>query len=856
MKHIFPIFFLLFLNVQLFSQKTTIVKGQVFDKKTNETIPYATIQFEGTSIGVTSDINGRFYVSTTLSVSKVKISYIGYKNQIISIKNGEQAELKVELDETTTDLNEVVVKVEKYRNKDNPAVALIKKVIANKDLNRNESFDYFNYKKYEKVELAYNNVTNKTKNNLLFKSMKFVFNYADTNNINGKVNLPFFLRESLADVYYRKDPNDLKEYIRGERNTLMPGIFDNVGIANFIQNLSLPVDIYKNSIELVTVDFISPISPIAPNIYRFYILDTSYIKETPVVHLYFAPRQKADLAFIGHMWIALDSSYAVRKIELGIPVEINLNWVKELQLIQEFDWVLDSTKIDSGKPKKKGLMLTKDDIFMDFGITRKEDNQSILGNKSIIYSNIEINKPLNDNLFKTNVTTFRDIDSEEKSDEFWSKQRPVPLNKKDLGIIQMIDSLGKHKPFQRMVKIARLVLEGYTSIGKINIGPVNTFYSFNDIEGLRGRFGGRTNTRLSKRFLAEGYAAYGFKDKAWKEYFGIKYSFDNINVLRFPYNQIRVWFQNDIKIPGQALQFVQEDNFLLSFKRGVNNKMIYNKVFGVEYDKEFQNGFSYFINTKIINQKPAGILKFEYTQNGQVIDKKDLNSTEVNFNLRYAPNEKFYQTSLYRVPIVTEDPVFSLLYTAGIKDIFGSEYNYHSLELSFEKIFSVSPIGWSDITFDIGRIFGKVPYPLLNIHHANQTYAYQFDSYNLMNFLEFVSDKYVAFNIFHNFGGFFFNRIPLIKKLKLREVFTCKILYGGLDNSNRPGDGNELFKFPVDENGKNLTFTLDKTPYIEASVGIDNIFKFFRVDYVRRLTYLSNPNVSASGIRARFRVEF
>jgi len=856
MRQLIQITFLILLSYQLFSQKTTIVKGQVLDGNTYESIPYATIQFEGINVGVTSDINGRFYLYTTLMVTKIKISYVGYKSQFVNINQAELNELKINLFPVTTDLNEIVVKVDKYKNKDNPAVGLIKKVIANKELNRNESFNYFNYKKYEKVELAYNNVTNKTRNNLLFRSMKFIFEYADTNNTNGKVNLPFFLRESVSDVYYRKSPKDLKEYIRGENNSLMPGIFDNVGIANFIQNLSLPVDIYDNSIQLVTVDFISPISPIAPNIYRYYIVDTSFIRETPVVHLYFAPRQKADLAFIGHMWVALDSSYAVRKIELGIPVEINLNWVKELQLIQEFDWVIDSTNSLPNNFNKKGLMLTKDEIFMDFGLTRKENNQSILGNKSVIYSKIKINNPIDDKLFKTEVAIFRDKDSEEKPEEFWKTFRPIPLNKKDLGIIKMIDSLGKHKPFQRIVTISRLAFEGYTTIGKINIGPINTFYSFNDIEGFRGRFGGRTNTEFSKRFMAETYVAYGFKDKKWKEFVGLRYSFDNNNVLRYPYNQIKIWFQNEIKIPGQALQFVQEDNFLLSFKRGVNNKMIYNKVIGAEYIKEYENGFSFFVNSKVINQKPAGILKFEYSQGGILINKPELNTTEINLNFRYAPNEKFYQTSQYRVPILSEDPVFSLLYTSGIKDIIGSEYNYHSIEFTFEKIFSLSPLGWSNVNFDIGRIFGKVPYPLLNIHHANQTYAYQFDSYNLMNFLEFVSDKYMSVHVFHNFGGFFFNRIPIIKKLKLREVFTCKVLYGGLDDSNKPSDQNSLYRFPVDGNGYNLTYTLDKLPYVEASVGIDNIFKFFRVDYVRRLTYLNNPGVTKSGVRARFRVEF
>lgn len=856
MRHFKLLFLLLLLSSNIYSQQNTSVRGQVIEKSTGDPIPYASIQFENSQQGVTSDINGRYYLTTNLSVSKIKVSYIGFKTEIVSVNEGQANDINIALEEVTTDLNEIEVRVEKYRNKENPAVILIRNVIKNKDNNRNKSFDYFNYEKYEKVQLSYNNVTDATRKNFLFKSMKFVFDYVDTSKISGKVNLPFFLRESYSDVYYRNSPKSQKEYIRAEKNTLMPGIFDNVGIADFIQNLTQPIDIYDNAINLVTVNFVSPISVIAPNVYRFYIIDTSYINETKVAHLYFAPREKSDLAFIGHLWIALDSTFAVRKIELGIPQEINLNWVKELQLNQEFDWVEDNSVDSSGIKRKRGLMLTKDEIFMDFGLIRKEKTQSILGNKKIIYKNININKPLPDELFKTAVTTFRDLDAEEKPDSYWVEKRPEPLTKKDLGIIKMIDSLGKHVPFQRFVKVARLVLEGYSTVGIVNIGPVNTFYSFNQVEGFRGRFGGRTNTNLSQRFMAEGYAAYGFKDKIWKGFAGIRYSFVNRHVLRFPYNQIRIWYQNEIKIPGQSLDFVQEDNFLLSFKRGVNNKMIYNRVVSMRYLKESDNGFSYYINGEILRQRPGGVLLFDYVKNDITKFKKEINITEISINLRYAPNEKFYQTSEYRVPIHTKYPIFELLYSTGFKHLLGGEYNYHGLDFSFEKIFYLSPLGYSKVKLGGGRIFGQLPYPLLNIHSANQTYAYQFDSYNLMNFLEFVSDKYAYLHVFHNFGGFFFNRIPIMKYFKLREVMTCKVLYGGLDKMNTPDNENGLLKFPVDELGNTLSHSLEKQPYVEASVGIDNIFRFFRVDYVRRLTYLSNPHITRWGLRATFKVHF
>lgn len=847
---------LFFISLQSWAQSATSIKGTVIDEKTKEGISYASVQIGETNTGVSTDINGHFFLESKENFTSINVSYIGYTTVNFKIKKGVSQEIIIKLKSASVDISEVEVKVERYKNKGNPAVSLIKKVLANRDKNRREAFDYFHFQKYEKVAMSYNNITESTKKSLLFKNIDFIFNYADTNKTTGKVYLPFFFREALSDVYYRKDPKAEKEYIHGEFNTVMPGIFDNIGIAQFIQNLSLPIDIYDNSIDLLTTQFLSPISPIAENIYRFYILDTSIVKQTPMVHIYFAPRFKSDKAFMGHMWVALDSTYAVRRIELGIPKDINLNWVNEMQITQEFDWVETYNKVNGSNVKSRGLMLSKDEIFMDFAIVKNEEAKSLLGRKTVQYKNIDLNTTYPDSMFKTKIITFRDKGSDEKTNVYWDKNRPDTLSRQEKGIVVMVDSLGKNKPFQRMMKIGRLLLEGYTSIGKINVGPVNTFYSFNSIEGFRGRLGGRTNTLFSKRMLFETYAAYGFKDKKWKGYAGMRYSFPNQNVLRYPYNQIQLWYQDDIKIPGQELNFVQEDNFLLSFKRGVNNKMIYNEVYGAEYTKELPNGYSYTLTAKKIRERPAGILKFDYESNGEIYERPDLKTSEMGVTLRYAPNEQFYQTSLYRSPIVNKYPIFTLKYMAGVKGILGSEYDYHNLNFTFEKYFFISPIGYSKVNVEAGKIFGNVPYPLLSIHRANQTYSYQFNSYNLMNFMEFISDQYISVNIFHSFDGILFNRIPLIKKLKWREVVSFKSLWGSLNVKNDPSKTKGTFLFPVNEQGQNLSYSLDKEPYIEASAGISNIFKFFRVDYVARLTYLDHPGVDNWGIRARFRIEF
>ena len=849
------ILILIFAAPGAIAQKVTSVKGQVLDAASNEPLPYVSVQFEGTTLGTRTDIEGNYFMEGAVpGLSRVKVVCVGYETQVLPVRPGEANKLVVLLKEATVGLKEITVKVEKYRNRDNPAVELIRKVIENKDKNRKEGLDYYHYEKYEKISFALNNITEKTRNNLLFRKYKFIFENADTNKVNDKVSLLLFLRESVSDVYYRQSPKSLKEYVHGERNIVFKDVFDLQGISYFVNSMYMDVNFYNNAIDLLTMQFVSPISPLAPTIYRFYIQDTVEINHTPCVHLYYAPRNKTDLAFMGHLWVALDSTYSIRKIEAGIPKDINLNWVNELQISQEYEW-------HGSTPRERALMLSKDEIFMDFGLLRGDSTRSVLGYKTTSYRDYSLNQPLPDTLFKSPLTTLRDADADRHDSLFWKQNRHVSLTRTEKGLETTLDSLHNNRSFRRLLGTIKFLFEGYTSVGGFDIGPVNTFYSFNPVEGFRLRLGGRTNYRFSERLMFEGYGAYGFKDQRWKGFAALRYSFSEAKVRLFPLNQLRLWYQNDVKIPGQNLQFVNEDNFLLSFKRGINNKMLYTETWGLDYTNENKSGFSYSLSVQNIRQNGAGILLFDYNDRGETRYKTDLTTTELGLMLRFAPNEKFYDGATYRTPVLTKYPIMELRYNAGIKDLMRGEYNYHSLHFKIRKAFFVSPFGYSIATLEAGRVFGQVPYPLLTIHRANQTYSYQLESYNLMNFLEFVSDKYIGINYFHNFGGIFFGRIPLLKKLKWREVLTVKALWGGVDGRNMPNGDNGLLAFPTaysDEQQKYIpiTHTLERQPYIEGSVGIANIFKLVRVDLVRRFTYTDLPNVSKIGIRVRVKMEF
>lgn len=837
-------------GITVFAQKSTTVHGKVLDAQTNEALPYASVQFTGSNMGTRADIDGNFLIETREPVKQLRITYVGYNTQVVDIKAGQRNDIIASMSEAVVTLNEIEVRPEKYRRRNNPAVGLVGQVFAHKDQNRRQGLDYYNYEAYEKLQFDINNVTEKFRNRRALRKFQFIFENADTNKLNGKVALPVYLRERLMNVYYRKNPKDEKEFVTGEQQTGLKGYLDNDGISSYLNSLYQNVDIYDANIDLLTTQFVGPLSALAPVIYEFYIVDTVEFNGARYADLFFTPHNKNDLAFVGNMLVALDSTYAVRKVQMGISKKINLNWVSDLHLEQEFEFF--------GTGDDRRLMLVKDDIAMDFQLVKSEKGRSVLGHKSVSYRNYTLNQPLPDSLFRTKINTITDEKTTQRTADFWEERRHNPLSKTEAGIYKMVDSIQNVPAFRRTANLAVLLLAGYKSFHWFDLGPLNTFYSFNDVEGFRPRAGGRTNDLLAKNLMLEGYGAYGFKDKKWKYYGGLTYAFANKTPLTYPMNQVTISYQNETQIPGESLQFVQEDNFLLSFKRGVNDKMMYNRAFKVEYVRELRRGLSYTLSFNKVSKTPAGALLFDYHLSNDTGTQylQQVATTTAGFSIRFAPNEKFYQGKNYRIPIQNKYPIFQVFFQAGVKGVLGGEYDYQKLSAKVTKIFYIAPFGTSAWTLEGGRVFGTVPYPLLEIHRANQTFSYQLPAYNLMNFLEFASDKYIALDVQQNFGGFFFNKIPLLRRLKWREVASFKGLYGGLDNKNRPSDTNGLLRFPVDADGRTLTQTLENKPYIEASVGIANIFKLFRVDYVRRMTYTNLPGVSKSGIRARFKLDF
>jgi len=835
---------LLFGFIQSFAQ-TTVVQGVVTDIISNQPLQYVSVVFKG-GRGTVTDSLGQFTLRSSGSNPTILVTYVGYKQILKTITPGITQTLNFTLETDPKAINNVTVSTNKrapYKNKGNPAVELIKRVIENKPINRMEHYDFVQYDQYEKMEVSISNASDKLANSKLLKNYKFLFENKDTTKVEGKALLPVYLQETLSKKYFRKKPEKTKTIVTGEKQVNYGEYIDNGGVKQYLQRLIMDVDIYDNDIPLFTYQFLSPIADLAPTFYMYYIRDTiTDASGQKLIKLYFTPRNTNDLLFRGNMYVTLDGNYSVQKINMFLSKNANLNWVRELHIDLDFE-----------KSEDNRYHLSKSNVMADASVT-KNSGTGFFGEREVSFKNFQINKPLPDSVYEGAATVMVDK-ANEHPDTFWVKNRHDTLTKTEAKVYSNIDSLERMPSFRRTMAIASFLLAGYTPFGGFELGPAAAFYSFNPIEGFKLRLGGRTTPKLSKRIYFEGYGAYGFKDDQWKYFLSTTYSLNNKSIYAYPLNYIKVGYQHDTKIPGQELQFVSEDNFLLSFKRGKNDKWLYNSNFKIDYVHELENHLSYSFGFKNWKQEPAGSIIYTKVENGVTVNVPDLITSEFYGELRWAPHEQFYQGKVFRIPIINKYPIFTFRVTTGVKGIFNSSYNYQNIYARMEKRAYLSQLGYTDLIAEGGYIFGKLPYPLMTVHRANQTYAYQLNSYNLMNFQEFVSDHFIALNIDHHFNGLFFNRVPLLKKLKLREDLSLKMLWGGVRDENNPDKDPSLIKYPVIDNGP-ATFSLSRIPYVEGSVGISNIFKLIRVDLVKRFNYLNNPYVATLGIRARFKFDF
>lgn len=802
----------------------TKVSGKIVDAVTREPLPFVNVIFKGTTTGATTDIEGNYSMSATQKVDSIIISYVGYNKVTRAVKNNVSQEINIGLSQG------VELAAIEVRPGENPAHRILRKIIANKDHNDREKLDAYEYEVYNKVEFDLNNISEDFKNNKLLKPFSFIFDNIDSSNAKEKPYLPLFMTEALSDFYYRKNPRTRNEVIKASK---VAGVQNN-SVSQFMGDMYQNVNIYDNTILVFGKDFISPISDNALLFYKFYLIDSMVIDGHKCYQLQFKPKRKQELAFTGNLWAA-DTTFGIIQIEMAIASDANINFINTTNVIQQY------TYIDSV------WMMHKERLVVDFNPfpidQKKKSMMGIYGRKTASYSNFKINKPREDKFYSLTENLKVADDAFKKSEDYWKQHRLDSLSKNEKQIYHMVDTLQTLPIYHTWVDVLQIFVTGYKVQGNFEYGPYYNILSFNEIEGTRFRFGGRTSNQFSKWYELSGYLAYGNRDEKFKYSLGLR-----AFITKHPRAMVGMYYKNDNEILGQSQNGFTTDNILASVFRVTPLRNLTNtKEVRTFIEREWFTGFTTTLSFYNRQMFPLANFHYEYQKTPNTtafLDK--INTSEIRLLTRLAYNEKYVEGEFSRVALgVTKYPVIQAQYTLGVKNLFGGNYNYQKLTVNWDHRVRVSPIGYFDYVLEYGKVWGQVPYPLLELHGGNETYIYDLYAFNAMNYYEFVSDEYGSVNFLHHFDGFFLNRIPLMRKLKWREVVGGKALIGKVSDKNR-----QLLIFP------DHLYDLHTGPYLEASAGIENIFKVFRIDGVWRFSYLDHAKALPFTVKASLQFNF
>ena len=825
------------------------IQGVVTDSLTNEPIPYLSVFYEGKGVGSITDNDGNYKVETRKGWNKLTFSAVGYVTKVVNIIPGVTKNLNVRMRPDDIMLDEVVVKPkrEKYSRKNNPAVELMKKVIAHKKNNKLSENDYYQYNRYQKITMSLNDVTPEMLEKGMYKKMPFLKDQIELCEETNKFILPISVDETASQKIYRKHPKSEKTIIKGMSSTGVNELFATGDmLSTVLKDVFTDVNIYDNDIRLLQYPFISPISSSdAISFYKFYIMDTTFVDKDKCFHLTFVPNNSQDFGFTGHLYVLADSSYTVKKCTMNLPKKSGVNFVDNMDIIQEFE------QLPNGE-----WVLKTDDMIVE--MTLMKIMQGFQIRRTTRYSDYAFDE-LPQQLFKRKGAEIKEADAMMRGDDFWNQYRPVPLTQTESSMDMLVKRLEQMPGFKYVIFVLKAFIENFVETGtkehpsKVDIGPVNTMISNNYIDGLRLRMSAQTTANLNPHLFFKGYYAYGFKDHRSKYMGEVEYSFNKKEYLprEFPKNSITFSYQYDVMSPTDKFLKTDKDNVFVSFKTSTVDQMSYVRNIALKYENETQFGLKTTVEVKHSTDEPTGGLAY-ITNDDQKTLVPEIQTMEASLAFRYAPGETFVNTKQRRIPVSFDAPVFTLSHTAGFKGVLGGEYNYNLTEIGLYKRFWFSSWGKIDMFVKGGAQWNKVPFPLLIMPAANLSYILQRETFNLINNMEFLNDRYASLDVSWDLNGKIFNRIPLLKKLKWREAIGFKMLYGHLTDKNNPmkhpGDS-EFFLFPT-RDGRPTSFVMDpKTPYMECSVGIHNIFKILHIDYVRRLNYLDHPDANKWGVR-------
>lgn len=866
MKRLFLLFILLLVSISAaLAQKK--LAGSVVDAKTGEKIPFVYVVYVNGG-GTQTDLNGNF--SLPFKAGRLRLSVLGYETKTVTVKEcADSLVFKLKSMDRSLNTAEVVVgKKAKYSRKNNPAVELMRKVIAAKRQSDLHHHDYYSIDKYSKITFAFNEVTDKIFEDGKFKKFPFLKDHVEVCNETGKLILPISVDETVTRMIYRKDPKSEKNIILGQRSN---GINDllNTGdiVTTMLKDCFTDVDIYQDEVRLLQYPFTSPISSrTAISFYRYFIVDTLQVSGNKCIQVDFTPNNAQDFGFSGSLYIMADSTYRVHSVDMGIPVRSDVNFVESMRIMQEFK------QLPTGEQ-----VLAKDDMLVQIKLAKFLNKFQV--KRATEYSNFSF-EAIPDKTFKFKGETLTAANAQMQDKEFWQTHRADSLTKSESSMNQLIHKLEQVKGFKPVLWIAKAFIENFVETtvnpdkpSKVDIGPVNTMITQNFVDGLRLRLSAQTTANFNKHLFLKGYAAYGFKDENWKGMGEVTYSFNKKAYLprEFPVNNLTFNYTRDVMSPSDKFLPTDKDNVFTSFKWKKVDHMMYFETYKLLWDREWANGLRFTLQARTSKDSPTASLFYQPLCSEGISQDASLYMPYIRtydgmVGLRFQPGVTWINTKQRRIASNNDAPIFMLNHTAGVYNFGkGTDNNmYNFTEASIYKRFWLASWGKMDVTVKGGVQWNKVPYPLLIMPAANLSYIMEDNTFNLIDNMEFLNDRYVSLMYSWDLNGKIFNRIPLIKKLKWREYIGCNVLWGTLTSKNNPylaknANDSRLLYFPG--NWKQEGFVTQshimnsKRPYVEVVAGIHNIFKIFHIEYVQRLNYIE-PGTQKWGIRGMFRLTF
>lgn len=831
------------------------ITGEIYDED-GYPIPLASAIYRGHHVAEASDMDGKFTIARH-NGWELTFSSVGFMPQTITVGPNTPSHLKIVLKEDSRSLKEVVVKQkrERYSRKNNPAVELMKRVIAAKQRTNLENHEYYQYNKYQKITLSLNDIKPEDLETGKYKNKSYVKDQVETSSYNNKLILPVSIDETVTQHIYRKSPKEEKDIIKGQRSEGVNNVLQTGDILNtLLKEVFTDIDIYDDHVRLMQYQFVSPIGETAISFYRYYIQDTVYVDRELCYHLEFIPNNQQDFGFRGELFVLADSTLHVKKCSFTLPKRTDVNFVQDMKITQEY------TKLNNNE-----WVLTTDDLVAEL----KMFGADILVTKTTRLNEYAFDD-LPNKLFKGRAKTKHEADAMIRDDAFWNQYRVVGLTKGESSMNAFIHRIEQSKNFKWIIFGLRALVENYVETGsmrtksKFDFGPVNTLISSNFVDKYRLRVSGRTTANLNKHLFWNGYYAYG--TKSHKNYYGseITYSLNAKKNVPFEFPQRNIIFETgyDVMSPADKFLIHNKDNIFMSVRTQKVEQMYFYNRQKLSFVYETDWGFSFNTSFKLESNAPTGDLVFMKMPGATINPSADGNeyvtkirTTEAKVGLRYCPGQTYVNTKQQRWPVNLDSPEFTLSHTMGFKNVLGGQYKLNYTEFGIYKRFWMGSWGYIDTHLNGGAQWDKVPFPMLIMPPVNITYFEHEATMSMMKNMEFLSDRYLFGSVAWDLSGKLLNRIPLVKRLKWREYFAVKGMWSMVTSKNDPTlQSNQsdriLFQFPEGVGVMNK-----KVPYWEVVVGVHNIFKFFGVDYVRRMNY-HGPGIHKNGVRFGFMMSF